>query len=314
MLKQKKKSPQSIVWTIDPFETKNAHRAPLAKVLKIFSKNLGQSVKPFSVASPISHSWPVPTPLPYPMGKDLQEFGIETVSRDLKKLHMRGMHPPTVEVHDTSSRRELVKDVLRFAKDQNAEYIAVNTQRLLSSFPFRVGGFAEALIGSSPLPVIAVSPKARVSNQIKRILFPSDFSRRSHQAFRKTLSLAVKFGAEIELLHVKMPLFVPFSFSEMAIGVHEDYMKTAELNRFKQTQRIAQRWCQEAKKVGVKCSYQSVSGEESVAPSILKAAKRHRSDLISMAGYRGSKTPVILGGTVRDVLSSAKIPVLEFRA
>lgn len=312
MLKKNKKTSQSIVWTIDPFETKNAHRAPMAKTLKVFSRHLSQKIRPFSVVSPGGPSWPLP--VSFPMGKNLQEFGADSVSRDLKKLHMRGMPPPTIEVHDSSSRHELVKDVLRFAKSINAGFIAVNTRRLLSSSPFKVGGFAEALIGNSSVPVIAVSPKAKVTNQIKRILFPTDFTRQSHRAFRKTLELASRFGARVELIHVENPLVLPFSYSEMAIGWADAYMKEAEQARLKRNRKNAKRWCEDARKAGVKCAYRAVRGTGSVAPSILKAAKRGHADLISLAGYRSPKTPAIMGGTVRDVLSSARTPVLEIHA
>ncbi len=312
MAKQKNKSPQSIVWMIDPFETKTAHRAPLAKTLKIFSRKLSQKVRPFSVVSPGGLPWPIP--VSFPMENELREFGTETVRRDLKKLRMKGIQPPTVEVHESSSRSELVRDTLRFAKAQNAGYIAVNTRRLLSSSPLKVGGFAEALIGKSSFPIIAVSPKAKVSNQIKRILFPTDFTRESHQAFRKTLKLASRFGAKVELLNVDLPLIIPTTFPEMAIEPDDSYLKEAEQSRLKRNLRSGKRWTEEAKKAGVKCVYLSVSGVGSVAPFILQAAKRGRADLISLAGYRSSNTPAILGGIIREVLSFARTPVLEIHA
>ncbi|MGZ3712209.1 MAG: universal stress protein [Bdellovibrionota bacterium] len=227
---------------------------------------------------------------------------------------MKGMQSPTIEVHESSSRKELVDDVLRFAKAQNAGYIAVNTRRLLSSLPFKVGGFAEALIGNSKLPIIAVSPRAKVSNKIKRILFPTDFTRQSHQAFRKTLKLASLFKAQVEILHVELPLFVPFAYSEMAAGLGADYMKVAAKAQRKRVRKNAKHWLEEANKAGVKCVYRTMRGNGSIAPSILRAAQRSRTDLISLAGYRNPKTPAILGGTVRDVLSLARTPVLEIHA
>lgn len=312
MLNKDKSSKQSIVWTIDPFETKIAHRAPLAKALKVFSKALAQDVKPFSVVSPIAPSWLLPATAP--SEKELQEIGTETVTQELKKMQMKGLRPPTVEVQESPSRKKLVGDTLRFAKEQNAGYIAVNTRRLLSSSPLRIGGFAEALIGNSKIPVIAVNPKAKVSNQIKNILFPTDFTRKSHVAFRKTLALASKLGAKVELLHVELPIIAPFAYSEMAPGLVADgYMKEAEKARNHRINQTAIRWLAEAKKAQVPCSYQRVRSLGPVVPPILKAAKRNRSDLISLAGYRKGGA-ALMGGNVREILGAARTPVLEFQA
>jgi nucleotide-binding universal stress UspA family protein len=310
--KHRKAKRQPIIWAIDPFETKNAHRAPLAKFLKILSKGLSQNITPFSVVSPGAPSWTVP--VAYPYGKELQEYGKKAVKNDLKKLHMKNLNPAAIEVHESSSRRELVSDVLRFAKSNNAGYIAVNTRRLLSPLPFKVGGFAEALIGNSKIPILAVSPKAKVSNQIKRILFPTDFTRQSHRAFQKTLEIAKQFEAQVILLHFEIPLQVPFSFSEMAIGFHESYMIEAENSRHVKLERSAKRWRAQADMDGVKCSFQSTRNSFSVASAILRAAKRNQADLISLAGYRSPKAPSVMGGTVRSVLSFARTPVLEIHA
>jgi nucleotide-binding universal stress UspA family protein len=312
MKKAAKKIPHPIVWAIDPFETKNAHRAPLAKAVKVFSHGLSEQVLPFSVVSPGGLAWPVP--VSFPMAQELREFGIRAVRRDLKKLHVRGLQDPLVEVQTSSSRRELVEDVLRYAKAKDAGFIAVNTRRLLSPLPFKVGGFAEALIGRSGLPILAVSPKAQVPKQIKKILFPTDFTPRSRKAFRKTLEIAAKLGAEIVLLTVETPIAAPFSFAEMSLSLPDAWIVEAERARRAGNLSRALQWQKEAAKARVPCTYQNARNGSFVSTGILQAAHRLRADLISMAGYRSAGSPAVLGGTVREVLGSARIPVLEIRA
>jgi nucleotide-binding universal stress UspA family protein len=312
MSTNRKQTPRSIIWTINPYESKFAHREPLAKFLKVLSRGLSQKVMPFSVVSLGSPNWTIPND--GPMGPELVESGTRAVAEDLKRLHMNKVASPTVEFRKKTSRSDLVDDVIRFSKEQNADFIAVNTRRLLSPFPFKIGGFAEALVGKSKLPIIAVSPKAKISKQVKSILFATDFSPRSHKAFKKTLKLASKLRAKICLLHLEIRPTPPFAFTDVPIAINEGWIANTEKVQLEQSRKIASRWCTEALKSGVRCNYESVHAPTSVASAILRGAKRNKVDLISLASYRRPKTPTVIGGTVRDVLSAARTPVLEIHS
>jgi nucleotide-binding universal stress UspA family protein len=267
---------------------------------------------PFSVVSPGPLSWTVPAD--GPLGPELVESGTRAVSQDLKKLHMSKISTPTVKFDKSTAKRDLVDDVLRFSKKKRAGLIAVNTRRLLSPFPFKIGGFAEALIGKSNLPIIAVNPKAKVPSKIKNILFATDLSPKSHKAFRKTLKLASRLGAKIDLLHLEVPPMPPYAFTDVPIAMNQNWYVDTEKEQLKRNSKIAERWCAEAGRAGVHCTYESVRAPSSVAKAILRGAKRKKADLISMASYRRPKTPAVIGGTVRDVLSAARTPVLEIHA
>ncbi|MGZ3649772.1 MAG: universal stress protein [Bdellovibrionota bacterium] len=245
---------------------------------------------------------------------DLKRFGVQAVKNDLKKLHLHHVAAPTVEVHESTSRRELVNDVLRFSKAMNAEFIAVNTRRLLSAFPFKIGGFAEALISKSRLPVIAVSPKAKIPKRIKVILFPTDLSPRSHRAFRKTIDLAARLKARIHILHLELPIAAPYSFGDVPVGFDGGWFVKAERLQLEAHKRAAARWSNEASRAGVRSTHQVVLDPVSLTKAILQGARKQKADLISLASYRSSKTPALIGGTIRDVLSSARTPVLELHA
>ncbi|MGZ3712054.1 MAG: universal stress protein [Bdellovibrionota bacterium] len=312
MRKSKKNLIQPIVWAIDPYEGSSAHRAPLAKFLQAMGHSLAQEILPFSVVSTSGRQWLTSAERVKDM--DLKAFGTHAVEQNLKNLHMRNVARPTIEVHESASRRELVDNVLRFSRASKAGFIAVNTRRLLSPFPFKVGGFAEALISKSRVPIIAVSPKSKVPKHIKTILFPTDLSPRSHRAYRKTLELAARLKARVHILHLEIPIAAPYAFIDVPIVIDQDLVAKAEREQLRHDKQVAERWVAEAKKAGIRSSYQVVHGPISIAKAILQGAKRQKADLISLASYRHPKAPAVIGGTVRDVLSSARTPVLEIRA
>lgn len=312
MSKQARLSDGPIVWALDPLEAKTASRAPLAKFLKTISRELSQKVLPFSVISPSGSSWPIP--VEYNYGKELQASGKKEIRNSLRKLKWKNVSAPTVEVHSSSSRRELVNDVLRFSKERHASFIAVNTQRLLASFPRKIGGFAEALIGKSPLPVIAVSPNAEISTEIKSILFPTDFSKKSQLAFGRAVELARRLKAHLILVHrddAPLPDFIGFTTEPLPIlEARNSDMREKEA---KKTLARADQWCKKARQAGVSCEYRSEEKSISVSEAILNAAKVTHADLIVMPSYRKTGFLALMGGTARDVLSKARIPVVEIQ-
>lgn len=314
MKKNNTKRAKGIVWAIDPAETRQAPRAPLAKAVKALSRGLSGKVMPFSVVAPGygGFSWPIR--LSPEQQKALWEKGEKAVRNDLRKLHAGKVEKPAVEVHASATRRELVDDVVRFARTKNAGMIAVNTRRLLSPAPFKVGGFAEALIGKSPVPVLAVSPKARVPSRFRHMLFATDFSPASRRAFRRACGIAAEMKARITLVHVAIPPALPYTFTDMPMLYAAEFNAENEKATRLMNERTGKRWCQAAEKAGVRCSFEAARAASSAAPAILRLAQKRRADLICMAAYRTPSTPAILGGTMREVLSAARTPVLEIHA
>ncbi len=75
--------------------------------------------------------------------------------------------------------------------------------------------------------------KAITMKKIEKILFPTDFSETSENAFRYVLMLADRFDAEVKLLHVIYPEAEPMDFPVMVaqvtqkrVDVAKDVMKT----------------------------------------------------------------------------------------
>jgi nucleotide-binding universal stress UspA family protein len=79
-----------------------------------------------------------------------------------------------------------------------------------------LGSVTERTLRTSPVPVLAIKGKGITSRPIQRILLPTDFSEHSTEATALACSLAKRYGAHIDVVHVlsETPGYVAFSSAE----------------------------------------------------------------------------------------------------
>ena len=145
---------------------------------------------------------------------------------------------------------------------------------------------------------------------IERILFPTDFSAGSEQAFDSALALANDFDAELHLLH--------------AVVLHADDPNDPA-HHFPDAEEIRKRLEQTAeRRMATGLEARSTDGLTvhrhqrrgiSVAPVILEQAGAIDADLIVMSthGRRGLEN-MLLGSVTEEVLRLAECPVLTVRS
>jgi len=144
---------------------------------------------------------------------------------------------------------------------------------------------------------------------MKKILFPTDFSKTSLNAFAYALHLAKKMQAEIITLHV-YPL-IAGTYGDYYDFLYENY-DIAELGQFENFKSEVPKLRMLAEKEhcsGVKVSHILQSGE--VVADILATAEKERVDFIVMGttGATGLKE-VFLGSVAEKVINHAKVVVL----
>jgi len=145
--------------------------------------------------------------------------------------------------------------------------------------------------------------------QIKKILFPTDFSRCAEQAFVHALHLARQYNAELHILHA-----VVWGYSEIHhpvlyfpnTDVIEKEMVKLGISRMKDTV--------EAHDVeGIKINQVQQRGL-SVAPVILDYANEKDIDLIVMGTHgRRGLGHMVLGSVAEEIVRLAPCPVLTIR-
>lgn len=306
-----KKQTGSIVWTIDPWEFSITHRKALTNVLETCATALKAKILPFSVVSPGGLSWPIP--YTRDLADEMKAAALQTTQKTILKLSLKGIAHPTVNVRPSSSRRELVENAILFAKKKKAQFIAVDTRSSTKKTFIRLGGFAEALIASSPVPVLTVNPDVKPSKKISRILFPTDFSEGSHRAFQKTLAFAKKLHAEVIVLNVEPELSQFELYNAINYGLAMSYIEEREREEILLRTKNTSDWKKEADRAKAKCTFSHITVPASISDGILKFAKEKNIDLLALATIHGPFVRAVVGSVARDILLQAKVPVLVIR-
>ncbi len=145
--------------------------------------------------------------------------------------------------------------------------------------------------------------------QLKRILFPTDFSRCANQAMSRAYNLARSFGSELHMLHA-LVLHEGDPYSPMHHV--QDIEKVADRLKdtaFEQMDAIVESYACEDIKV-VKAQERGISA----APAILNYVQDHDIDLVVMGTHgRRGLGHLFLGSVAEEVVRHAPCPVLTIR-
>jgi nucleotide-binding universal stress UspA family protein len=164
-----------------------------------------------------------------------------------------------------------------------------------------MGSVAEEIYRRAPCPVLCVGPKAphesQRSPQFQRILFPTDFSQASQAALPYALTLAEESQAQLVLLHL-----IP-----MVPVMDREPVKAAAIDKLKALiPPDATAWCTPEFDVRF----------EFPAEAIVRAGKRHNSDVIVMGVQRNGHARAVSHlpwATATEVVATAPCPVLTVR-
>jgi len=143
---------------------------------------------------------------------------------------------------------------------------------------------------------------------IRNILVPYDGSPLSKKALELGKEIGRNFNAYVNLLMV-IPLFYPMSEPSIYTGATmADYHKVISVLKTKGEKEI-RKVTEKCREQGVKASYKVIHGD--VSYSILKQAKKNKTDLIIMGSRRMRGLAAIkrLGSTARFISEHAICPV-----
>jgi nucleotide-binding universal stress UspA family protein len=165
---------------------------------------------------------------------------------------------------------------------------------------------------------------------IKKILFTTDLSKESRQAFDYAVSLADRYGASITILHVIEEVTAPAStYLQDFLGderwqqikdSHEQEARQILIGKRREGAMIREALGEFAEQAKAELGQAGVVMDEvvvahgHVVEEVLLEAQRRSCDLIVM-GYhaRGRLEEAVVGSTTRRVLRRSSIPVLLVR-
>lgn len=276
---------------------------------------MGWSVQPVSVIGPMDVSWPIE--LKAPFRENIAQVARDSLSPAFAEIENdASMLEPRVLVQPITSLTASVDSLIEVAKKEKAQFIAVGTHGRRGILHLRLGSFAETLIASSQIPVLTINPKARVSEAVKTILVPTDFSSTSRRVFVQMLKWAQRLASstgtvpKIVLLHrIESPAPALF-YGGGEIAVDGQLMNQMLLDAETARRRQASQWEKLASGEGVPCQTLLVRDSRDLAEMVLATQLELKADLVAMATYRGTIGQGLLGSVARDVLLGATCPVV----
>jgi len=143
----------------------------------------------------------------------------------------------------------------------------------------------------------------------KKILWPTDFSEPSYEAFKTAKELALYFSSELYLVHVitPMPPLVEIPRDRPSFNVSL-YRKELQSSAEKSLQGVID------KKVGKRLKVHAFVANGDAAVEINRIAKRERVELVVIATQGTGRRHFFLGSVAENVVRFSSTPVLTIRA
>lgn len=296
-------SSERVLWAVDPFSKEEKLQVAAYKALSKLIVGSTTSIEPVGILSPDQ----LKVPLDHFRNKS-KDYKLESEKRLnalVKSLKNPRLLSPTLLVQEFYSSDAATETLIRYAKQSGASLIAVGTHGRKGLGRFLLGSFAETLILKSDVPVLVVNPTVTPKKKISTILFPTDFSTVSREAFEKLLPVVKTLKARMHLYY-KFEYLVPETMATMNFSpLYADFLK----EDLKVRRETAEQWAKRAGEVGVKCAITLDEKPGYVVESVLKAAKKSEADLIAMASCSGSLATTLIGSVARKIVRSSNLPV-----
>lgn len=301
-----------VVWALDPMEHDLKRLRPLAKAINLWRKAYASSVLPVSVISPSEINWPME--IASPISDKLVHIASGFLKPAVQKLFSDEKAEPRILLQKTDSHRQAVRQLLKYAKKNKAQLIAVSTHGRRGFNRLMLGSFAELLLTHSDIPILTVNPNTEVPSEVATIAFVTDFSASSKRALKKVTRWAQKFHAKLKIIHIYT---IPADlFPGILDGrtVTETTIREAWWKAEQEQRKEGEKWAALARADGANAEFCFIKRAGNVGEVIVDVTVSESADLIVLTAAHGLIAMAFLGNLVRTILSTAKRPVILLRS
>jgi nucleotide-binding universal stress UspA family protein len=187
-----------IIWAVDPKAEVGLKNVALKAISALTRKKLA-TIEPVYFLSTSLDSTPTQT------AGDTFSLARRALSDQFNALvgvqTLAGLQPLTILTGTDLSKKRMTIELSRYAQMQKADVIVLATHGRKGIKRWMLGSFAETLMRESSIPLFIINPHWKLSGSLKNILFPTDFSEASHDAFLKVVDFAGTSGSDITLFH-----------------------------------------------------------------------------------------------------------------
>lgn len=295
-----------MVWAVDPFATDSQLQRSAALAIQAFTRNLPAHVVPVYLfmgnLAPLEVGLGIPKDFELNLRKDAQKRFSAIVKR-IKIPHLKPLH---VISDPFLTHREGADLLTNYSKKIGAEIIFASTHAKRGVRRLFTGSFVETLTLRSDIPLIVVNPSWNRTADLKNIIFPTDFSDESREAYDRILEIAKTSGSKITIFH-KLS-FYPSPVFDLAFSAYPQYQHIIKEETEVRKENAAL-WVKEAVSRGISAAYvldEKLTG--SAATAILEFAKKNPG-MIALASHSGPLEIIFLGSTTRQILRNSTHPV-----
>jgi len=302
-MRKTSKSPQSIVWAVDPFENSAFSMRSAVRAIRLIVGNQATNVFPIYVwGSTLPEVEVSPREWSY---QGIREAAHRRLLSVLKSVAPQGLNPLHVPAQPAIGLRDGTKLVIDYAKAKRAELIVVSTRGGGGLKRLALGSFTETLVLRSDVPVLSVHPDWN-AKPIKSVFFATDFSLQSKVAYLQAIEFCKRRSLKIVLFHkVQVPQYPAFDFAYATLSAYSGALE-AEIHA---SRTIARDWAALARTHDVLVE---ISLDESrlgsPAEAILKRSGRG-GFMIALASQSGAISALLVGSTARQIVRKSKQPV-----
>ncbi|HEX5033212.1 MAG TPA: universal stress protein [bacterium] len=296
-----------LLWAFNPFHDKPSALQSSVQALLRYSKQSGMKPEPVYVVSPAEVN--VVLEFSIPAKERYRQVSLARSRKVLKDLEAESLEP-VILIEKSLSLSASTKLLVNYAQSQEAEAILAGTASGKGLRGALLGSFAETLLYQARCPVVLIHPGAKIGKRVNRLLFISDLSPTSLEAFDDFCRWAAGLGAEVRLFH-SIPR--PFSWASFAVDALLGPDRMSEKQYLILTRKLRENdvkpFREMAQRFGLRFSHQLDIGGKEVSDDALKAAKKYRADLIGLAGRSGPLKTRILGSVTKSLLRSTQLPI-----
>jgi nucleotide-binding universal stress UspA family protein len=243
----------------------------------------------------------------------------------LESLRERIRKVSTVPVTSSFLEGEIAETLRVTASSTDTDLVVMTTHGRGLLQRFWVGSVADALVRQLSVPLLLVRPREEVVDftrepAVKRIILPLDGSALSEQILPPALGLGSLMDAEITLLRVIKPVYVPPASDVLAGGPYRQQLERLMQELKKGEEELRQKATEYLERMAEKVRAASlrvkalVVTSEHAAQAILEQASNTGSDVIAMETHgRRGLSRIVLGSVADKVLRGAVVPMLVHR-
>ncbi len=303
MAEAKKK--RTLIWAVNPFVGEMNALRSAAWAVRAIVREGGFEVQPVFVCSEGGDETLQPGSELY---EDLVKRGQNELDNALARTKIQGVRSLEILCKRFFTARQGVRELIDFAKERKAELIVTSTHGRKGLKRFFLGSFAESLTLLSDIPLLIVHPNWRRVPEIKRILFPTDFSDQSKEAFLRIIAFAQERKSQVILFHkAACPIYPGFE-SAFTSAPYPSYANNIERD-IKEANMTADDWANIANQSGVRVEI-VIDGSRggSIADAVVRRANRLNA-MVALASQSDLGATLLMGSTARQIIRQSEQPV-----